>query len=67
VLSYIVDFISRAWLPLRRIDWLSPFHYYPAVLILAGVAPPWRNLLVLTSATAAFATAAYWRFSRRDV
>jgi ABC-type transport system involved in multi-copper enzyme maturation permease subunit len=68
IFTYIVDFVSHSWVPLRRIDWLSPFHYYPAIPILAGVAPPWGiNLLVLTSATAVFASAAYWRFSRRDV
>jgi hypothetical protein len=46
---------------------VSPFHYYPALSIVAGDAPEWRNLAVLYSVAAAFAAAAYWQFQRRDL
>jgi len=67
VLMYLVDFLAIAWPPLRPIAWISPFHYYPALSILAGDAPAWRNLIVLLSAAAGFSAIGYWRFSRRDL
>jgi ABC-type transport system involved in multi-copper enzyme maturation permease subunit len=67
VLMYLVDFLAIGWPPLRSIDWTSPFHYYPALSILAGDAPAWRNLAVLLSAAAGFSALGYWQFSRRDL
>jgi len=67
VLMYLVDFLAIGWPLLRPIAWLSPFHYYPALSILAGDAPEWRNLIVLLSAAAGFGALGYWRFSRRDL
>lgn len=67
VLMYLVDFLAIGWPPLRPIAWISPFHYYPALSIVAGDAPAWRNLVVLLSAAAGFTALGYWRFSRRDL
>ena len=67
VLMYLLDFLSIGWPVLRPIAWLSPFHYYPALSILAEDAPAWRNLIVLMSAAAAFSAFGYWRFCRRDL
>jgi ABC-type transport system involved in multi-copper enzyme maturation permease subunit len=67
VVLYLVDFVAIGWRPLRSIAWLSPFHYYPALAILTGDAPAWRNIVVLMSATAGFCAVGYWRFSRRDL
>jgi ABC-type transport system involved in multi-copper enzyme maturation permease subunit len=67
VVAYMVDFIAIGWPPMRTIAWLSPFHYYPALSIVAGDAPTVRNIGVLLTAGAAFVTAAYWQFQRRDV
>ena len=67
VALYLVTLLAISWAPARLVAWLSPFHYYPAVSILAGVAPRWSNLLVLLSATAVFVVVAYWRFERRDL
>jgi hypothetical protein len=67
VVLYLVAFLALSWAPARLVAWLSPFYYYPAVAILAGVAPRWSNLLVLTSATVALVAVAYWRFDRRDL
>jgi ABC-type transport system involved in multi-copper enzyme maturation permease subunit len=67
VLTYLLDFLAIGWPPLRSVAWISPFHYYPALSILAGDAPAWRNLAVLLSAAAAFSAFGYWRFSRRDL
>lgn len=67
VVLYLVDFLAIGWPPMRSIAWVSPFHYYPALSILAGDAPGWRNLAVLTSAAAISSALAYWQFNRRDL
>jgi ABC-2 type transport system permease protein len=67
VLMYWIDFAAIAWAPVRRIAWISPFDYYPAIPILGGTAPVWRNLLVLWSVTVLLWVVAYWRFQRRDL
>jgi putative exporter of polyketide antibiotics len=67
VLLYLVDFLAIGWPFMRSIAWLSPFHYYPALSIIAGDAPPLRNVAILSSAAAVFAAVAYWRFERRDL
>jgi ABC-type transport system involved in multi-copper enzyme maturation permease subunit len=67
VVLYLLDFLAIGWRPMRAIVWVSPFHYYPALSIVAGDAPEWRNLAALYSAAAAFVAAAYWQFQRRDL
>jgi ABC-type transport system involved in multi-copper enzyme maturation permease subunit len=67
VVLYLVDFLAIGWPPMRAIVWISPFHYYPALSILAGTAPEWRNLGILMAATAVSCAFAYWRFNRRDL
>jgi ABC-type transport system involved in multi-copper enzyme maturation permease subunit len=67
VLMYLVDFLAIGWPALRAIAWISPFHYYPALSIVAGDAPEWRNLVALFTAAAAFTAIGYWRFNRRDL
>jgi putative exporter of polyketide antibiotics len=67
VLMYLVDFLAIGWPPFRPIARISPFHYYPALSIVAGDAPVWRNLIVLFSAAVAFSVVGYRRFSRRDL
>jgi ABC-type transport system involved in multi-copper enzyme maturation permease subunit len=67
VVAYLVDFLAIGWRPMRAVVWISPFHYYPALSIIAGDAPEGRNLAVLYSAAVVFIALAYWRFSRRDL
>jgi len=67
VLLYLLDFLSIGWPPMRNVTWISPFHYYPALSIVAGDALLARDVTVLVGAAAAFTAAAYWRFSRRDL
>ena len=67
VVLYLVDFLAIGWPPMRAIAWISPFHYYPALSILAGTAPAWRNLGILMSASAILCAIGYWRFTRRDL
>ena len=67
VVLYLVDFLAIGWPPMRVVAWISPFHYYPALSILAGTAPPWRNLGILLSASAVLCAIGYWRFNRRDL
>lgn len=67
VVLYFLDFLAIGWPLVRTVSWISPFDYYPAIPILGGTAPVWRNLIVLWSATAVLSAMAYWRFSRRDI
>jgi ABC-type transport system involved in multi-copper enzyme maturation permease subunit len=67
VVLYLVDFLAIGWRPMRAVAWMSPFHYYPALSIIAGDAPVVRNLVVLFSAAAVFIALAYWQFQRRDL
>lgn len=67
VVTYLVDFLSIGWRPMRVLNWLSPFHYYPALSVIAGDAPVARNVAILFAAAAAFAAAAFWQFQRRDL
>ena len=64
VVLYLIDFLSIGWPLMRALSWLSPFHYYPALPILAGTAPIFRNVAILLSATVVFVVVAYWRFNR---
>lgn len=67
VVGYIIDFLALGWTPAKTIAWLSPFHYYPALSILAGDADTARNLSILLVVSAAMIAAAYWQFQRRDL
>jgi ABC-type transport system involved in multi-copper enzyme maturation permease subunit len=67
IVMYWIDFLAIAWPWMRSIAWITPFDYYPAIPILGGTAPPWRNLVVLWSLALVFASLAYWRFERRDL
>jgi ABC-2 type transport system permease protein len=67
VVLYLIDFLSIGWPVMSVLSWLSPFHYYPGLPILAGTAPAFRNVAVLLSAAAVFVAVAYWRFNRRDL
>lgn len=67
VVMYMVDFLAIGWRPIRLVAWLSPFHYYPALSIVAGDAPMGYDLAVLFTAASVFIAVAYWRFQRRDL
>jgi ABC-2 type transport system permease protein len=67
VFFYLVTFLEPTWTPAQAIGWLSPFHYFHPLNILAARVEPWHDLLVLGVAGALLTAAAYWQFARRDV
>jgi ABC-2 type transport system permease protein len=67
VILYLLDFLSIGWPLARAISWVSPFHYYPGLPIVAGTAPMFQNVGVLLIAAMVFTAIAYWRFERRDL
>jgi ABC-type transport system involved in multi-copper enzyme maturation permease subunit len=67
VVMYLVDFLAIGWPLMRGLAWISPFHYYPALAVVAGDSPLGRDVAILAGASAALVTAAYWQFSRRDL
>jgi len=67
VVLYLLDFLAIGWPLVRRLAWISPFRYYPALAIVAGDSPLARNVAILLGAGAVAAAAAYWRFGHRDL
>ena len=67
VVAYILDFLTLGWRAMESVAWMSPFHYYPALLVLSGDAPMLRNITVLVAASILMSAAAYWQFQRRDL
>ncbi len=67
VVLYLLDFLALGWRPVRAVAWISPFHYYPALSIVAGASPLGRNVAILFGAAAVLAACAYWCFGRRDL
>jgi ABC-type transport system involved in multi-copper enzyme maturation permease subunit len=67
VILYLIDFLAIGWPLMRTIAWISPFHYYDGLGILAGDAAPRRDLTILLSTAVAFVVVAYVRFNRRDL
>jgi ABC-2 type transport system permease protein len=67
VVMYLVVFLEATWAPARAIGWLSPFHYFHPIGMLAGRVELWRDLLVLGTAIAGLSALAYTTFNRRDL
>jgi ABC-type transport system involved in multi-copper enzyme maturation permease subunit len=67
VVLYLLDFLAIGWPVIRNIAWISPFHYYPALSIVAGESGLARDVAILLSAAALCVAGAYWRFTRRDL
>lgn len=67
VVLYLMDFLAIGWPLLRNIAWISPFHYYPALSVIAGESALARDITTLASASVVCAGAAYWFFARRDL
>jgi len=67
VVLYLLDFLAIGWRPVRLIGWISPFHYYPALAVVAGDSPLGRNVAILCGAAVVLAGAAYRVFARRDL
>ena len=67
VVLYLLDFLAIGWPLVRNLAWISPFHYYPALSLLAGDSPFGRNVAILFGAGAVCVVGAYWCFGRRDL
>jgi ABC-type transport system involved in multi-copper enzyme maturation permease subunit len=67
VLLYLLDFLAIGWRPVRLIAWISPFHYYPALSVVAGDSALGRDVAILFGIAAVFCAGAYWSFARRDL
>ena len=67
VVLYLVDFLAIGWPLARRIAWISPFHYYPALSVLGGESALSRDVSILLGASALCVGVAYLAFARRDL
>lgn len=67
VVLYNLDFLAMGWRQMEVVAWLSPFHYFPALSVMAGDAALTRNVAILFTAATVFSALAYWQFERRDL
>jgi multisubunit Na+/H+ antiporter MnhB subunit len=67
LVTTLVDYLARAWTPVQRFAWLSPFHYYSPLDLVTGTALSWANVITLSGIGATGAAAAFVLFSRRDL
>jgi ABC-2 type transport system permease protein len=65
--TFLLDYLARAWEPARPIAWLSPFHYYDATGLMISGVPPWRDVTILVAVAIIAMTAAHIAFARRDL
>ncbi len=65
--TFLVDYIARVWAPGRRVSWLTPFHYYDPMSMLAGGALPPADVATLAGVGAVAIVVAYVAFGRRDL
>jgi ABC-2 type transport system permease protein len=64
---FLLDYLARAWKPAAAIAWLSPFHYFRAVELLAGRPLDASHLAVLLAAGLVGMALAAVVFTRRDL
>jgi ABC-type transport system involved in multi-copper enzyme maturation permease subunit len=67
VVLYLLDFLAIGWPSVRAVAWISPFHYFPALSVVAGDSPLLRDVSILLGGAALFSGLAYRRFGRRDL
>lgn len=67
VASYLVDIVGEGWSRAQPVARLFPFHYYHGNAIIFGDARPILDLSVFAAIAVVTASAAYWRFGRRDL
>ncbi len=65
--TFLLDYLARAWSPARRLVWVSPFHYYDAPALMLNGPLPWRNLTILLAVAMTALAAAHIAFARRDL
>jgi hypothetical protein len=65
--SYLFDYIARVWTPAARFSWLSPFHYFSGMNLIAGDTSVWRDIRILLTTAVCGCVVAYVQFERRDL
>ncbi len=67
LVTFLLDYVARAWQPAEAVAWLSPFKYFNPLELLMGRDIPPHNLWVLAGIGLAGFILAYIFFSRRDI
>jgi ABC-2 type transport system permease protein len=65
--ALLVDYLARAWTPIQRLAWLSPFHYFSPLDLVIGTSLAARDLAVLLGIGASGVLAAFVIYARRDL
>ena len=67
LVTFLLDYVARAWHPAQAIAWISPFHYYDGLKLIIGVPLELEHLVVLTIVAVAGYISAYIVFLQRDL
>lgn len=65
--AFLVDYLGRVWEPARLASWLSPFHYFDPIPVVAGAGLSGKNVIVLLATGLIGVGVSYVWFSRRDL
>jgi ABC-type transport system involved in multi-copper enzyme maturation permease subunit len=65
--SFLLNFLSQIWEPIRAVQFLSVLNYHRPIEIVSEAAWPVRNMVTLALIGGAFWLAAGWAFLRRDI
>jgi len=67
LVTFLLDYLARVWDPMKKIAWISPFHYVRQMELVAGGTLAPRDIAVLGGITIAFIAIAFVVIARRDL
>ncbi len=67
LVTFLLDYVARAWKPAQSVAWLSPFRYFSPFDLLMGKPLPDKNLIMLSGVAITGFLLSYVFFSRRDI
>jgi len=67
LVAFLLDYLARVWDPMKKVAWISPFHYVRQMELVAGGTLELRDIAVLLGITVAFVAVAFVAIARRDL
>lgn len=66
-IAFLIDYMARLWDPLKKVAWLSPFHYVGQLELVAGGTLDLRDVGVLLGIAVVAVVVAFVAILRRDL